>query len=219
MMPSITTEILLSMLSIVAVCQAQLGRREGPYWLHVTSSSNTSIDGYAFLDPDSSAGAFTYDPRHNGHDVRLRKWSHFMLYQTSNSTDYTAINLLSYSKPGLDVPEPEDPNPGAAYLRFQYTLQSTLARALFAHYEENNTWPIQSMALGAETRQLGYIRKGDLLDLGGSEEEFVSFWYICWVRCSDAGSSIWSAFFWSPAQIPSDQDCTPVQISLEAVVK
>lgn len=145
-----------------------------------------------------------------------------MLYRRSNSSR-DPINLLSYANPAPGAPSPEDPNPGAGYLRFRHSLQTPLAWALFEKYEFNNiTWPIQPVFVQQDEeglRQLGYYRRLDYLDQGRTQLEFVSYWYLCWVNWRDERVTIWSSLFWSPAEIESGFDCDPVELTLDNVVK
>ncbi|KAH8195910.1 hypothetical protein TruAng_009923 [Truncatella angustata] len=198
--------------------------REGPYWLHVTSQANTSINGYAYHDDSNGMGTFNYNVASAGHDVRIDVRSHFMLNRQANQSNSTAqpqVFALSYSQPGLATPEPQDPNPGAAYLEFEHSLGTPLARALFAHYGDDGAWPIQPMDIEPVTKQLGFYRREGPSNPRAVEQGrggFLSFWCICWGRWYDEEDTISSSLFWSLVT-PEDEDCTPADLALEKVVK
>ncbi|ETS74860.1 hypothetical protein PFICI_13344 [Pestalotiopsis fici W106-1] len=187
-----------------------VGKREGPYWLHITSDKNISVDGYAYRDPNSRTGFFTYDPAKSGHDARISEDSHFMLYRPSNSTDNRA-DLISYSNPGLKTPDPDDPVPGAAHLRLAYTPSTPLAQAYFAHPEDNYTWPIQYVSVQESSGRLGINGSSNIFGVDAEVGEFLSQWFICW--------GMFTTFFWSVAPYETSNYCTAVQITLEKIVK
>ncbi|KAF3005523.1 hypothetical protein E8E14_004045 [Neopestalotiopsis sp. 37M] len=184
--------------------------REGPYWLHITSKWNSSVDGYAYRMPNSRTGFLTYDPAKSGHDARISYESHFMLYRPSNTTDNRA-DLISYSNPGLTTPSPDDPVPGAAHLRLAYSPSTPLAQAHFAHLEDNDAWPIQYVSVEEHSWRLGIRQPFNTSGSNAEPAEFESNWFICW--------DTFTTFFWSVAPDQLTLHCTVVEITLEKVIK
>ncbi|KAI4595895.1 hypothetical protein KJ359_006534 [Pestalotiopsis sp. 9143b] len=178
---------------------------------------------YAYRNSSSRTGFFTYWPTNTGHDIRLSETSHFMLHRPVKSSYYYPADLISYAIPSLETPKPEDPVPNGAYLRFGYSPGTSLARTYFSHYGEDETWPVQPVAVHNSSGRLGlYGSSNVLVDFSSARDrpaEFLSNWYICWLFFQDGRTNITSGFFWSVASLDTWNYCTEIDITLEKVVK